>query len=137
MSMLLFLLAGCATGPASLVELGDEVPGPRVHGSSTFVSWFGLTLLGHDPPGAYEEALAQASDAAVQAGYQPELTQVKLWATDYTGPQVLLAVVPAAVVVLAGDPTIEDAIISVSGVLLGGLSVKRYTVVATPKRTAD
>ena len=129
----LLLLGSCTTTPAGLVELGDEEPGRRVYGSSTFVSWYGLTLFGHDPPVAYAKALADASQAAVDAGYGPELAQVKLWTTNHLGPQLLLAIVPAVIVALSGDATIEDAIISISSLLLGGISVKKYTVVGSPR----
>lgn len=74
-------LAGCVTAPASLIELGAEQPGPRVSGDALYVGWYGVSLNGRTKPEAFESAVSQASEIALEQGYSPTLENTRLWTT--------------------------------------------------------
>lgn len=124
------LILGCATAPSSIQELGTEDGEMPVAGSHMYVGWYGLAF--NSKPDVYQFALRRALDQAEVAGRGDALREVKVWATQYTGPHILLAMVPAILTVSIHDTSIYDLVLWLTSLALSGLEVADYTVTGVP-----
>ena len=124
--LVMIILAGCVTSPSSLTDLGEESPGRKVSGSATYFGWYGLSFT--SKADVYEKALSAAVDNAPEGTQR--LGDVKLWATSYLAPSIVIGVVPIVVGIVAG---VDEAILtSLVTILVGGVEVLEYTVVGEP-----
>ena len=124
------LCSGCVTAPSGITELGNEKLATDVRGDALYIGWYGIELV--DKPGVYQKALKEAIGRAQQQGYAPELSDVKVWTTNYVGFQALLSLLPATIAVLSEDEIIGTLIMTFGTVLIGGLEVQKYTVSGVP-----
>ncbi len=130
------LCSGCATAPSGITELGNESLATEVSGDALYFGWFGLESV--DKPGVYQKALKEAIGKAQEQGYAAELSDVKVWTTQYLGPQLLFSTTTAALAVFTGimgsdsGTMLLQGIISLGVGLIAGLEIEKYTVVGVP-----
>ena len=129
------MLANCVTTPSSLNDLGEETISETVKGSAMYVGYFGLSRNRKDE--VYELALLRAIERA-PAGTKA-LSDVKLWATQYTSARVAaiglggLVAVVVSIGMSADDAALFTTVaIELAVALASGLEIVEYTVVGVP-----